>query len=160
LSQTLYFHRGSGVRTNLSPFLKSSASGRHSDEMREQMKRKPYSVPVSVDQAYEDLDAKPPGNKDGDLFRRMARISWQYERRLFASARDTGYASALHRRVAVQNDISAAIDALLKHRPKTVKGLQQQAAACAMDHDARWKDHPRLAAFVSSAMEFGPPEAA
>jgi hypothetical protein len=32
-----------------------------------------------------------------------------------------------------------------------------QAAACAMDPDFRWSDHPRMEAFIFSAMAFGEP---
>jgi hypothetical protein len=42
----------------------------------------------------------------------------------------------------------------------TAYGLRMQAAACSLDPDVRWNDHPRMQAFLSSAMEFGEPASA
>lgn len=120
----------------------------------------PISLSVAVDSAYHELRTNPPGTKEGDAYRRMAGVSWRYEVRLFGSARDTGYAPALNRRLTVENDLRAAIDALLQHKPKTVNGLRMQAAACAMDPDVRWNGRSRTQVFLLSAMEFRVPEEA
>jgi hypothetical protein len=117
----------------------------------------PICIAVSVCEAYDELRTKLPGTKEGDAYRRMTGVSWRYEERLFAAARETGYRSALIRRITIENDLFAAVGELLTHKPKTVDGLRMQACACLIDPGFRWDSLPRLQAFLVSAAEFGTP---
>jgi hypothetical protein len=112
---------------------------------------------VSVCDAYDELRTKLPGTEEGDAYRRMTGISWRYEGSLFASAKETGYRSAVIHRITIENELSAAVGELLTHKPQTVDGLRMQACACLIDPGFRWDSLPRLQAFLVSRAEFGMP---
>jgi hypothetical protein len=90
-------------------------------------------VPVAVDDAHHRLLSKQIGTEEGDLYRKMAGISWPYERRLRAFAHEVGYRPARNRRITIENEMCELTDGLLKHRPKTIDGLRIAAATVAAD---------------------------
>jgi hypothetical protein len=118
----------------------------------------PICIAVSVCDAYDELRTKLPGTGEGDAYRRMTGVSRHYERRLFVSADEAGYGSALIRRTTIENDLFAAVGELLQHKPKTVNGLRMQACACLLDPGFRWDAYPHMQGFLVSAAEFGTPE--
>lgn len=109
----------------------------------------------SVLSAYHTLDDHPPWTKEGEIQRKIMGVSARWENALNASARETGYKSARQRRRVADRDVRKVIAELLKHKPKTIAGLQIQAAACTADPDYHPIKGSSAVAFLTSVIEFG-----
>jgi hypothetical protein len=109
----------------------------------------------SVLKAYHDLADKPFYTKEGQQDRKMMGASQRWENALHASARETGYESARHRRRIADKDMREVVAEILKHKPKTVEGLRMQAAACLAEPHVQWIQQANAAAFLTSVIEFG-----
>jgi hypothetical protein len=128
------------------------------DEKLEYMKKPGklgMRVPIAIDDAYHKLVSNQIGTEEGDRYRKMAGISRPYERRLRAFAHEVGYNRAQNRRIAIENEMCEATEALLKHRPRTINGVRIAAATVAADPRIIWGRHPQMMTFLSSVMAFG-----
>jgi hypothetical protein len=113
---------------------------------------------MSVLEAYHTMADNPFYTEEGKMRRRMVGASERWENALHASAQQTGYESARHRRRVANKDMREVVAEILKHKPKSVEGLQLQAGACLADPGAQWIREPNAWAFMTSVITFGAAE--
>ena len=64
------------------------------------------------------------------------------------------------RSAAANKGMREVVAEILKHKPKTIEGLQIQAAACIADPDAKLIEGSNAVAFLTSVIQFGKAESA